>query len=196
MRLGIGDAFIKQPGVHLVVGLEPQPRREEPLADEPNLVLDLPLLPAGSRRAGHRFNEVVAAHLQKAAIVEALLADEDRLHRRLHVVVDAAPAGALEQDEGSVVRVEHHLLRLARIGAHEQHPAVTEPNMGDLHDHRHAAQQDDLVAPVELEGLSRREAQRDVGRGCRLPALLTPLSGVATHRIVAAVVAAPAQFLE
>src|SRR5881397_564251 len=85
MRLGVGDAFIKQPGVHLVVGFEPQARREEPLADEPNLVLDLPLLPARSRRAGHRFNEVVAAHLQKAAIVEAILANEDRLHRGLHV---------------------------------------------------------------------------------------------------------------
>jgi len=25
---------------------------------------------------------------------------------------------------------------------------VTEPDMGDLHDHSHAAQQDDLVAPA------------------------------------------------
>jgi hypothetical protein len=39
-----------------------------------------------------RVDEVVAAHLQEAAIVEPLLADEDRLHRRLHVVVDAASA--------------------------------------------------------------------------------------------------------
>jgi hypothetical protein len=37
--------------------------------------------------------------------VEALLADEDRLYRRLHVVVDAAPASALEQGEGPVVGV-------------------------------------------------------------------------------------------
>jgi hypothetical protein len=26
MRLGVGDTFIEQPGVHLLVGLEPQPR--------------------------------------------------------------------------------------------------------------------------------------------------------------------------
>src|SRR5207253_11416379 len=52
------------------------------------------------RRAGDRIDEVVAAQLQEAAIVEALLADEDRLHRRLHIVVDAAPASALEQGEG------------------------------------------------------------------------------------------------
>ena len=70
----------------------------------------------------------MAAHLQEATIVEAVLADEDRLHRRLHVVVDAAPAGALEEDEGPIVRVEHHLLRLARIGPHEQHTAMTEPD--------------------------------------------------------------------
>jgi hypothetical protein len=47
-------------------------------------------------RRGDRIDEVVAAHLQEAAIVEALLADEDRLRRRLHVVVDAAPASALD----------------------------------------------------------------------------------------------------
>src|SRR5262249_58188840 len=69
MRLGIGDAFIEQPGVHLVVALEPQPRREEPLADEPDLVLDLTLLPARRRRAGDRLDEVMTAHLQEAAIV-------------------------------------------------------------------------------------------------------------------------------
>ena len=40
MRLGVGDAFIEQPGVQLVVGFEPQTRREEALTDEPNLVLD------------------------------------------------------------------------------------------------------------------------------------------------------------
>ncbi len=42
VRLGVGDAFIEQPGVQLVEALEPQPRREEALADQPDLVLDLP----------------------------------------------------------------------------------------------------------------------------------------------------------
>jgi hypothetical protein len=148
-----------QPSVQLLEVLEPQTRREEALSDEPDLVLDLPLLPARRRRAGDRIDEVVAAHLQEAAIVEALLANEDRLHRRLHVVVDAAPASALEQGEGPVVGVEHHLLRLARIDPHKHHAAVTEPDMGGLHDDRHPAQQNDLVAPVELVGLPRREAE-------------------------------------
>ena len=84
------------------------------------------------RWAVHRIDEVMAAHLQEAAIVETVLADEDRIHRGLHVVVDAASAGPLEQREGPVVSIEHHLLRLARIDAHEQHAAVAKPDMGDL----------------------------------------------------------------
>src|SRR5215217_6488397 len=196
MRLGVGDAPISEPRVHLVVGFEPQPWCEEALADKPDLVLDLTLLPARCRRAGYRLDDVMAAHLQEAAIVEAIFANEDRLHRRLHIVVDAAPAGALEQGKGPVVGIEHHLLRLARIGPHEQHAAVTEPDMGDLHDHRHAAQQDDLVAPVKLEGFSRSKTQRDIGRSRRLPALLGPSPGVATYGIVAAVITPTAQFLE
>src|SRR6187200_2501805 len=68
--------------------------------------------------------------------------------------------------------------------------------MSDLHDHRRAVQQDDFVAPVELVGLSRSKAQWDVSSGRCLPALLAPPSGVTPHSIVAAVIAAPAQFLE
>ena len=90
MRLGVGDALVEQPGVQLVVGFEPQPRREEALAHEADLVLDLALLPARGRRAGDRLDQIMRAHLLEAAVVEAILADEDRLHRRLHVVVDAA----------------------------------------------------------------------------------------------------------
>ena len=67
--------------------------------DEPDLVLELSLLPARRRRAGDRIDEVMAAHLQKPAIVETLLTDEDGRYRRLHVVVDAALACALEQGE-------------------------------------------------------------------------------------------------
>jgi hypothetical protein len=65
--LGVGDASIKQPGVQLIEVLEPQPRREEPLTHQPDLVLDLPLLPARRRRAGNWLDQVMAAHLQEAA---------------------------------------------------------------------------------------------------------------------------------
>ena len=45
----------------------------------------------------------MATHLQEAAIVETIFTDKDRLHRGLHVVVDAALAGTLEQSERPVV---------------------------------------------------------------------------------------------
>src|SRR3546814_8052550 len=41
------EATVKQPGVQLLVARKAQPRREEALAHEPDLVLDLSLLPAG-----------------------------------------------------------------------------------------------------------------------------------------------------
>ena len=174
MRLGPGDAFVHEPGVQFVVALEPQPRREEALAHEADLVLDLALLPARRRRAGDRLDKMMRAHLEEAAIVLAILADEDRLHRRLHVVVDAARAGALEECERPLVGVEHHLLRLARIGAHQHHAAVAEADMRDLHDRRHPVHHDDLVAPVELVGLARRERQRHKGIRRRARVRLRP----------------------
>src|SRR5271156_2034619 len=79
MSLGVSDAPVHQPGVQLVVGLEPKPRREETLADETDLVLYLAFLPARRRRAGNRIHQMVRAHLQEAAIVLSLLAHEDRL---------------------------------------------------------------------------------------------------------------------
>src|ERR1700716_3383726 len=196
MCLGVCNAFIKQPGVQLIIVFEPQPRGEEALTDQPDLVLDLSLLPAGCRSAGDRIDEVMAAHLQEPSIVETLLADEDGRHRRLHVVVDAALAGALEQSECPVVGVEHHLLRLARISSHEQRAAMAEPDVCHLHGHRRAVQQDDLVAPVELVGFTWREAQRHIGRSRRGAALLAPPSGVAPHGVVAAGITAATQFLE
>jgi hypothetical protein len=110
VRLGIGHALVEQPGVQLVVALDPQPRREEAFAHQPDLVLDLSLLPARRRRAGDRVDQIVARTSAGSGGCRPLLADEDRLHRRLHVVVDAARAGALEEGEGPVVGVEHHLL--------------------------------------------------------------------------------------
>jgi hypothetical protein len=52
----------------------------------------------------------MGTHLKEAPIVLPFLANEHRLHRRLHVVVDAARAGTLEERKGTLVRVEHHLL--------------------------------------------------------------------------------------
>src|SRR6516164_3701802 len=50
--------------------------REEALAHQPDLVLDLPLLPPRCWRAGNRIDEIMTAYLQEATIVEAIPADK------------------------------------------------------------------------------------------------------------------------
>jgi hypothetical protein len=47
------------------------------------------------------------------------------------------------------MRVEHHLLGLARVGTHKQHPAVTQTHVRNLHRHRRA-----------IEALVRRIGKR------------------------------------
>jgi hypothetical protein len=46
MRLGVGDAFIEQPGIQFLQASASQARREEALAHQADLVLDLAFLPA------------------------------------------------------------------------------------------------------------------------------------------------------
>ena len=193
---GIGDASLQQPDIQLLVVLDPKPRREEPLPHQANLVPNLPLLPTRCRCAGHGIDQIVAAHLLEAPVVGALAANEDRLHRGLHVVVDPARAGALEEGKRPVMGVEHHLLRLARIRPHEQHPAVAQPDMRHFHRHRRAVDQHDLVAPVELVSLAGRKAQRHIGsRRCR-GAIALPPERIPPNRIVAARITTPSQILE
>ena len=105
----------------------------------------------------------MAAHLEKAPVEPSLPANEHGFDRGLHVVVNAAPTGAAEKGKTAVMSIKHHLLALARIGSHEQHPAVAEPDMGDLDRHRRAVDQHHIVAPVELVGFSRGKAKRHEG---------------------------------
>ena len=102
----------------------------------------------------------MVAHLQEAPVEAAILADEHRIDRGRHVVVDPAHARPAEEGEGAGMGVEHHILRLGRVSGNEEHPAVAEPDMRNLHRRRDTRHDDDLVAPVELVGLARIEAQR------------------------------------
>jgi len=136
------------------------------------------------------------AHLLEAAVVRAVLAHEDRVHRGLHVVVDSPRAGTAEEGERLVMGVEDHLLGLAGIGAHEGHPAVAEPDMGDLHGGGHPVHHHDLMAPVELVGFAGVEAQRHVGGGRRRALRLRPRRRVAPHGVVSALVSLSTQFFE
>ena len=161
-----------------------------------HLPLHLTLLPARPRRARHRLHQMVGAHLQKAMVVGPLLAHEHRAHRRLHVVVDAPPAGPAEEAEGALVRLEHHLLALARKDLNQLHPAVAEPHVRGLHTGRRTRKTRVLVAPVKLVGLAGIEAQRHIGlRRRQQTATATPGLGIATHRVVAALIARLAKSL-
>jgi hypothetical protein len=55
------------------------------------------------------------AHLQEAANISAHLADKNGFHRRLHVVVNAAPEHPAIEVECLVMRIEHQLLGLAEV---------------------------------------------------------------------------------
>jgi len=90
------------------------------------------------------------------------------------------------------VGVEHHLLCLARIAPHEQHPTVTEPDMGGLHDH---------VTPLTrtthwLQSDTDRPflAQSSAGHRPQRGSLRAPCchrSGVTAHGVVTDVIPRP-----
>ena len=172
VRLGPDDTFVDEPGVQLAVALEPQPRREEALAHEADLVLDLALLPARSRRAGDRLDEMVRAHLEEAAIVLAVLADEDRVHRRTRSAAIAPydggewqwtrasnPQDALRryhdgrmQPQGAPI----HNPRSARLGAPGRSPALMTRWVldDDAAIIRRARQEGDLRSPASRACIS------------------------------------------
>ena len=106
----------------------------------------------------------MVSHHQEPAVEDTLFADEHGRHRRLHVVVDATLWHAAEEAEAARMRIEQHLLGLARIGPDVHRPRCAQPHMGDLHPHRLARDLDVLMAPVELVRLARHEQERDERR--------------------------------
>ena len=138
---------------------------------------------------------MVRTHLKKSLVEDAFLADEHRLHRRLHVVVDAAATDPAEEPEAPLVGLEHHLLALARKNLNQKEATVAQPQVRRLDPHGGAGDHRILVTPVELVGLAGIEGQRDVGWPVRSRSLPAPGRRVTAHRIVAAVVAQAGQFL-
>src|SRR5437764_14780544 len=137
----------------------------------------------------------MAAHLGKAAIELPVLAQEHGINRRLHIIVDATRAGALEEGERPVMGIEHHLLALTRISAHKQHAAVAKPDMRHLHRNGDAIDEHDLMAPVELVSLAGAERQRHIGLSRHFSAFLAPALGIAPNSFVAAVLNGYSQLL-
>ena len=99
----------------------------------------------------------------EAAVEQPLLAGEDRLYNCLEVVIHHALRHAAEEGEGAVVRVEHHLLGLSRVGHDEHLAAERQPEMRNLDGLHDASELDMFVAPVELADLTGSKRQRNVG---------------------------------
>ena len=187
VQAGAPLALRLQPAVQLLQGREAKARTEDVVAGVAHLVLDLPLLPPRRRRARHRLHQVVRAHLLEAAVEPPLLAHQDRVHRRLHVVVEATSRHPAQRRERPRMSVEDHLLRLARIGPDVEPTAEAKPQVRHLHPHRLARDLHVLVAEVELVGVARRKAQRHERLDLAIAppaARLHPLPCVAPHRIV------------
>ena len=106
-----------------------------------DVLLDLPLLPTGSRIAELGLEQEVADHGGEARVDLALLAAPDLVDGRAHVVVNPAPRHAAQHAEGVIVGVEQHLMGLLRIGAQGEGAAVAELDVGDLQLHPLAGEQ-------------------------------------------------------
>ena len=104
------------------------------------------------------------AHCKEALVVAPLLADKDRIDRRLHVVVNPAPRDTAQKLERPRMRIEDHFLALARIRNDVERAAVTQSGVRGLHLLHHAVEFNPLVAPVKLVRLTRRKHQRDERR--------------------------------
>jgi len=102
-------------------------------------------------------------------------------------VVDATPGDATHRRERAGVRVEQHLVPLARVGHEPEGPRGAQLQVRDLHAVVDAANHQTLFAPVELERLAKFEGQRHEGiGGHRLTFTLAPR----THKVGDAAVAA------
>ena len=63
------------------------------------------------------------------------------------------------------MRVENHLLGLARVSHHKHLPAESQPEMRDFDGLHDAAELDVLMAPIELAHLAGRKDKRNKGLG-------------------------------
>ena len=59
---GICNALIQKPAIEFIVALHPQPWREEPLAHQTDLVLNLPFLPTRRWGASRGLHQIMPAH--------------------------------------------------------------------------------------------------------------------------------------
>ena len=137
----------------------------------------------------------MSAHDSEAGIDDPALALVDLVHRRFHVVVNAPARHAAQRRKRTCMGIEQHLMTLAGIGNQPERPAGAQLQVRHLHASVDAADDQAFFAPVELEGLSLLETERDEGtRGIAFPA--APFAGEISDAAIAASVAVGPDLLE
>jgi hypothetical protein len=117
-------AALFQPIVQSIQGRKVRHRLPQAVTGILNVLLDLPLLPAGSRIAELGIEEIMAGHGQETGVDLAVFATSDLVDGGPHVVIDPAPWHAAEHAEGMIMSVEQHLVRLLDIGADDEGSAI------------------------------------------------------------------------
>lgn len=146
------------------------------------------------RQAGDDATNMVANMEAGYLVSSRMLQDAHALASRIRLG-DYVQFGSRD---AAMEALKHHLSVASSIyGAARSMTAagMAKPHVRHLQGDRYAVQQDDLVAPVELVGVARREEQRHVGLGRRRSSRLRPAPGISAHGVVAALIAERAQFL-
>jgi hypothetical protein len=154
------DAALLEPGIQGRQIREVRHQVQEQMAGILHVLLDLPLLPSGSRIAELGLEDVVAGHRHEPGVDLTRLAGAHPVHCSLHVVVDAPPRHAAEDPERVPVGIEQHLMGLKQVGPKQKRPAVRELDVGDLELRVLPGKRRPVLAPVELEGLPGLEHER------------------------------------
>ena len=131
-----------------------------------HVLLDNALLPAAGDVAEVGVEQVVRAHRREPLVDDPPLALLDLVDGGLHVVVDAAQRDAAQRRKAFRVGIEQHLVALTRVGHQPERPARAQLHVRHLQLAVNPANDQRLVAPVELERLSQLERQRHEGLRC------------------------------
>jgi len=120
------------------------------------------------------FVQGVRAHHGEARVDGAALALQDLVDGRAHVVVDAAPCNTVECCEAARVRIEQHLVTLARVRHEPERTARAQLHVRHLQPPVDATDHEPLFAPVELERFAEFEGEWHEGLAAGCATLLDP----------------------
>ena len=118
------DATLLKPGVQGIDIGEAGQRLPQPTPRILDVLLDLSLLPTGSRVAELWLEQVMAGHGREPGVDLPRLASANAIDCGLHVVEDPALRHAAQHPERLGQGIEQHLVGLEQIGPHDERPAV------------------------------------------------------------------------